>query len=198
MSEPGLRKLESGLPRLEMRSRALIAKQRAMARAALPEQGGSAGRRSRAEIKAGAVLAEARRDAVAILAKAKREAATLISAASRDAARIVADARDEAVAIVDAAEAGKVTQIDTVSVQEIIRDVARRHGISPQDITGRSRSRTIVEIRHEAIVEAHLKRPDLSSPQLGRLFGNRDHTTILYALRKAGVYRGLARPEVAE
>jgi chromosomal replication initiation ATPase DnaA len=40
---------------------------------------------------------------------------------------------------------------------------------------------------------AYQQRPDLSLPQLGKMFGGRDHTTILYAVRKAGAYRGGAK-----
>jgi hypothetical protein len=84
----------------------------------------------------------------------------------------------------------------------ILRLVALRHGINVEAISGRSRFRSIVAARHEAIglVYTHCRR--LSLPEIGRLF-NRDHTTILHAiekLRKSGrtdmmpVYRSKFRP----
>jgi hypothetical protein len=74
-------------------------------------------------------------------------------------------------------------------VKDIIRRVALRHGLPIGLIKGNRRSKHIVAARHEAIVEAALARPDMSLPELGRQFGGRDHTTILHALRKAGIYR---------
>ncbi|MBX3751922.1 MAG: hypothetical protein KF897_17725, partial [Opitutaceae bacterium] len=50
---------------------------------------------------------------------------------------------------------------------------------------GASRTRHVVEARFEAIRLVRAARPDLSLPAIGRLF-NRDHTTILHALKRAG------------
>nr|WP_245297488.1 helix-turn-helix domain-containing protein [Rhizobium lusitanum] len=41
----------------------------------------------------------------------------------------------------------------------------------------------IVAVRHQLIWEIYDKFP-LSLPQIGRMFGGRDHTSILYAVRK--------------
>lgn len=76
-----------------------------------------------------------------------------------------------------------------VSVKDIIREVAKQHDVSVQDILGARRSKNIVLARHEAICAAARARPDMSLPALGRHFGGRDHTTILHALRKGGVVR---------
>lgn len=70
------------------------------------------------------------------------------------------------------------------SVKQIIFEVALQHGVRPSEVTGSSRNRDIVKIRHEAIWLARQLRPDLSLPALGRQFGGRDHTTILHALNK--------------
>ena len=72
-------------------------------------------------------------------------------------------------------------------VKHIIRRIARKHGISPDLITGPCRQRWLIAIRHEAIAECAMLRPDMSLNALGYQFGGRDHTTILHALKKAGV-----------
>lgn len=68
-------------------------------------------------------------------------------------------------------------------VREIIAAVSVDTGVPVADILGPRRTKHIVEARFQAIAEARKRRPDLSLPQLGRAF-NRDHTSILSALRK--------------
>lgn len=67
--------------------------------------------------------------------------------------------------------------------RHIIMEVAIAHGVSYEDILGRSRARHLVAARHEAIYEVRKRRPHLSLPQIGRIF-KRDHTSILHALRR--------------
>jgi hypothetical protein len=64
-------------------------------------------------------------------------------------------------------------------------DILYRHIIGP------GRRYAIVEIRHLLMWEIYEKF-DLSLPQIGRLFGGRDHTSILYAVRKVEARRGAA------
>lgn len=70
-----------------------------------------------------------------------------------------------------------------ITVLEVIAAVAAKHGLTSDDIIGRSRKLNVLAARKEAMRMAHSLRPDLSSPQLGRIF-KRDHTTILYILGK--------------
>jgi hypothetical protein len=56
-------------------------------------------------------------------------------------------------------------------------DILFRHIIGP------GRRYAVVEIRHLLMWEIYEKF-DLSLPQIGRLFGGRDHTTVLYAVNK--------------
>lgn len=76
------------------------------------------------------------------------------------------------------------------SSQKIIKEIALKHGVSVHDIKGRSRKRKIVAARFEAVAAVEEKYRlagfDLSLPALGRIFGGRDHTTMIYALKKAG------------
>lgn len=71
---------------------------------------------------------------------------------------------------------------------DIIKDVATKYGVPVGVIRGPSRCSEAVEARHRAIVLVHQARPDLSLPAMGRIF-NRDHTSILYAIRKADASR---------
>lgn len=70
------------------------------------------------------------------------------------------------------------------SPRRIIARVAENHGISAADITGPSRKAAIVHARWEAIAAVAAEHRRLTLPALGRIFGDRDHTSILHALRK--------------
>jgi len=69
------------------------------------------------------------------------------------------------------------------SVEEIQQQVAERFGISRAELIGSSRAATPLRARQVAI---YLTREltDLSLPQIGRLYGGRDHTTVLNSLRR--------------
>lgn len=71
------------------------------------------------------------------------------------------------------------------SIMDIIRDVLRKFpGVSVRDIKGHSRMKIVVLPRQIAMYEARKRRPDLSLPRLGQLFGGKDHTSILAAVRR--------------
>lgn len=76
--------------------------------------------------------------------------------------------------------------------KRIIAQVAERHGLQPRDVTGPGRTKKIVACRFEAICEVHKAYPHWSLPKLGLVF-NRDHTSILHALQKAGPKHGVHR-----
>jgi chromosomal replication initiator protein len=69
------------------------------------------------------------------------------------------------------------------SVEEIQQRVAERFGISRAELVGTSRAATPLRARQVAI---YLTREltDLSLPQIGRLYGGRDHSTVLNSLRR--------------
>lgn len=73
-------------------------------------------------------------------------------------------------------------------VEAILREVALKHGIGVDDIRGRRCYRKYTKARHEAMARVYTERPDLSLPQIGRLVGGRDHTTVLHAVKKMGVH----------
>jgi len=74
------------------------------------------------------------------------------------------------------------------SVQEIKEAVARRYKITVKDIEGDSRRQAFAVPRQIAMALAYrrLKRYGYSLPVIGKHFGDRDHTTVLYAYRKMG------------
>ena len=65
----------------------------------------------------------------------------------------------------------------------IVAQTAAYFGVSIEDLTGPSRSRHLVLARQ---IGMYLCREltDLSLPKIGAQFGNRDHTTVMYAERK--------------
>ncbi|WP_054312112.1 helix-turn-helix domain-containing protein [Mesorhizobium sp. 1M-11] len=74
--------------------------------------------------------------------------------------------------------------------REIISRVGALHGYTLAEITGPRLEKRLVQARFDAIKAVADARPDMSLPQIGRIF-NRDHTSILHALKK----RGGRRPE---
>lgn len=73
----------------------------------------------------------------------------------------------------------------------VVAKVAAAHGVATSDIlTKGTRAhkgpKKVSDARHQAIAAVHLAFPNLSSPQLGRLF-QRDHSTILHSIKRAGL-----------
>jgi len=69
-------------------------------------------------------------------------------------------------------------------LRRIIELVARLHGCTYAEVIAKTRKRRVVWARVAAIGAIRNVRPSMSLPALGRLFGKRDHTTILWALTK--------------
>ncbi|RWC25888.1 MAG: hypothetical protein EOS27_26925 [Mesorhizobium sp.] len=182
MAEAALRKLDRDLPRHDMRSPALIARQTVRT---LVERADAAGAVSD-------VLAAARKQAEALVARATEEADRLVKAALIEAESIRQLAVKAAMAEVQrinslAIEEPALPPAKKLPVSVIIAEVAREHNVRPADIIGPSRAERMVTARRAAMARVHVERPDLSSTTVGRLFGNRDHSTVLHAWRKAGV-----------
>ncbi|WP_223211708.1 chromosomal replication initiator protein DnaA [Mycoplasmopsis maculosa] len=72
---------------------------------------------------------------------------------------------------------------ETITPETIIDYVAKYYKISKKDILGKGRQKEVVLARHIAI---YLIRDQINIPlqQIGRFFGNRDHSTILNAIKK--------------
>ncbi len=71
----------------------------------------------------------------------------------------------------------------TVKVDDIQRAVCKHYGISRRDMLSHRRTLNLIVPRHVAVYLAK-KMTALSLPQIGRLFGGRDHTTMLHSVRK--------------
>jgi len=69
------------------------------------------------------------------------------------------------------------------SVEEIQQRVAEGFGISRAELIGSSRAATPLRARQVAILLTR-ELTDLSLPQIGRLYGGRDHSTVLNSLRR--------------
>jgi len=70
-------------------------------------------------------------------------------------------------------------------VDQIVIDVLKDFpGITRADINSHHRTDDIIYPRHLCFYHVCEERPDLSYPQIGRMFGNRDHTTVIYAHKK--------------
>jgi chromosomal replication initiation ATPase DnaA len=71
------------------------------------------------------------------------------------------------------------------SVELIVKDVLRDWpGVTWDDIRGIRRTRSLVAPRHACVRAVFDERKDLSSVVIGRIFGGRDHTTILNSIKK--------------
>ncbi len=73
---------------------------------------------------------------------------------------------------------------EPTTVEEIQRRVAEAFDISRADLIGASRAATPLRARQMAILLTR-ELTDLSLPQIGRLYGGRDHSTVLNSLRRA-------------
>ena len=71
--------------------------------------------------------------------------------------------------------------------EAIIQGVARYFSVPPAAILGPSRARPVAEARHIAM---YLLREDAQLPLklIGRLLGNRDHSTVIHGCRKISTY----------
>ena len=82
-----------------------------------------------------------------------------------------------------------VNLLGAPSALTVIRLVSLKHGIRVSDVKGDSRSRDMVAARDHAIGLVYTHCGPMSTPQLGRLFGGRDHSTIIHSLQKQGIAR---------
>lgn len=70
-----------------------------------------------------------------------------------------------------------------VRIEDIIKTVSRHFGVSKPDILSQRRHRSVVWPRQIGMYLAK-QLTARSLPEIGRRFGNRDHTTVLHAIRK--------------
>jgi chromosomal replication initiator protein len=72
-----------------------------------------------------------------------------------------------------------------ITPQVVLEACAKQFGLSVADLTGKARTRDLVDARHIAMyVCRQLTNPALSFPQIAKAFGGRDHTTVMNAVSR--------------
>ena len=70
-----------------------------------------------------------------------------------------------------------------IKIEDILRIISRHYGVSKSDLLSQRRHRSVVWPRQIGMYLAK-QMTARSLPEIGRRFGNRDHTTVLHAIRK--------------
>ncbi|MCK0168873.1 chromosomal replication initiator protein DnaA [Jannaschia sp. S6380] len=83
-----------------------------------------------------------------------------------------------------------------LTIDDIMKATCEHYALRMSDMTSARRSRTVARPRQMAMWLAKKLTPR-SYPEIGRKFGNRDHTTVLYAVRKIEELIA-AEPQIAE
>lgn len=73
--------------------------------------------------------------------------------------------------------------IEPCPLKRIMLQVCATYGIKYTHLVSKRRQRVIARPRQEAYYRCYNETP-ASLPEIGRAFGNRDHTTILYGIRE--------------
>ncbi len=69
------------------------------------------------------------------------------------------------------------------SMRDIATEIAEQNGFKLHDLVGVSRCQPVARVRHQAF-HAIMATGRFSTPQVGRFFGGRDHTTIIHGVRR--------------
>jgi chromosomal replication initiator protein len=72
----------------------------------------------------------------------------------------------------------------TITVKEIQNVTAETFGITVEELVGPSRRRPLVAARQISMYVVREMLPDTSFPAIAREFGDRDHTTVMHAVKK--------------
>lgn len=89
-----------------------------------------------------------------------------------------------------------LSRIHVETAKAIRLAVARRHGITINDLDSNHRQRKLILARQEAMYLVARDCPSLSYPRMGRMFGGKDHTTVWHGIRKHASRNSL--PKVRE
>ncbi|MDG2395433.1 chromosomal replication initiator protein DnaA [Candidatus Thioglobus sp.] len=74
-------------------------------------------------------------------------------------------------------------QIKNIDVNDIQKEVAKHYALTVSDLSSKSRKQHIVLARQMAIYICH-ELSSLSLNKIGKQFGNRDHSTVIHAIKK--------------
>ncbi len=75
------------------------------------------------------------------------------------------------------------TEPKRIKIDDILKIVSKHFGVNRSDLLSSRRNRSVVRPRQIGMYLAK-KLTSRSLPEIGRRFGNRDHTTVLHAIRK--------------
>jgi chromosomal replication initiator protein len=75
------------------------------------------------------------------------------------------------------------SQAKPITLESLTKTVAAHYRLTLQDILASTRLRTIARPRQVAMFMAKELTP-LSLPEIGKYYGGKDHTTVMYAVRK--------------
>jgi chromosomal replication initiator protein len=95
---------------------------------------------------------------------------------------------DLAFARAEIAAAAPFLKAATMSVEDIQRAVCHHFHLRSIDLTSKDRHKSVAFARHVAMYLCK-QRLKVSFPEIGRAFGNRDHTTVMSAVRKIEAQR---------
>lgn len=85
------------------------------------------------------------------------------------------------------ATAGMATA-NTRRAMEIVIATAKEHGVKALDIFGPRRAARLVAARHDAMARVYVAFPQWTLGRIGQFFCGRDHTSVLHACKKMGVW----------
>lgn len=69
-----------------------------------------------------------------------------------------------------------------IFVSQLVREAAAHLNVTPEELTGPGRARELVRAR--AAISRVARDQGYSYPQIGRLLGGRDHTTIMHLIKE--------------
>ena len=75
----------------------------------------------------------------------------------------------------------KIQELRINDPNDILSEVCRKLNVSIIDVKGASRKREFVIARHIAMKHIHRSNPKISLKNIGKMFGGRDHSTVIYA-----------------
>jgi chromosomal replication initiation ATPase DnaA len=178
------RALEQGLPRIQVYSRAFMARRR-QERVRREQESVAAARMAEKEMlrKEQHAREERLAERMRLLDGMRADRALKVKASLAEREKRAAEDEFEALAQLE-----REIMANRRPAIEIMQEAATACGTDILAIRGHSRQKPIAAARRYAIVMVYIERSDLTLVQIGRLF-NKDHTTILHSIRVAGVWR---------
>lgn len=82
----------------------------------------------------------------------------------------------------------QLKMVASSAMRQTINNTCRELGVAVTEVLGARRHKSIVAARDKVIAAVYEKHPDASLPDIGRAF-NKDHTSILTALRRVGAWQ---------